>query len=228
MKVRDAMTADVITVGPEATVRGAATLMSDHGVSGLPVVDRDGHLLGIVTEGDLILRQAAPRPRRWWRRFFADPEMLAREYQKAAGVTVGEIMTRAVVSVGADVDVADAARIMYDRGLRRLPVVRGGRLAGILGRSDLVKVLAAAPSYVVALPDAELVRMMRAELSAQAWTPAGIHVEAAGGVIRLWGIAGSESERAALETMAGALPGCRAVESHLIVGATLGYTYGAA
>jgi CBS domain-containing protein len=145
MRVNDVMTSDVITVGPDVSVHKAARLLSDHGISGLPVLDREGRVIGIVTEGDLILRQAAPRPRRWWHRFLADPETLACEYQKAAGTTVGEVMTRAVVSVSPTLDLGAAARILSDRALRRLPVVRNGRLVGILSRGDLVKALATTP-----------------------------------------------------------------------------------
>ena len=225
MNVQDAMTTDVITVGPEVSVHRAAQLMADHGVSGLPVVDTDGRLLGLVTEGDLILRQAAPRTKHWWRHFFDDPDALARDYQKASGITVGEVMTRAVVSVSPALGIAAAARIMSDRGVRRLPVVRDDRLVGILSRGDLVKLLAAMPAFVVSAPDDVLVRTMRERLKAEPWTPLGIVVEAHDGVIRLEGVAASEPERSALETMARAIPGCRGVDDRLVVGRT--YTYGA-
>jgi CBS-domain-containing membrane protein len=227
MKIQNVMTADVITVGPDVPVHKAARLMSDHGVSGLPVLDAGGRVIGIVTEGDLILRQAAPRPQRWWQRFFADPEALAHEYQKAAGTTVGEIMTRAVVSVSPTLGIDAAARILYDRGLRRVPVVRDEQLAGILTRGDLVKALAAIPVFVVSTSDEELVRAMRERMKAEPWTPVGIFVEAFDGVIKLSGVTASETERSALETMARAIPGCRAVDNRLLAGVGLAYTYGA-
>ena len=227
MRVEDVMTADVITVGPEVSVHKAARLMSDHGVSGLPVVDADGRVIGIVTEGDLILRQAAPRARHWWHRFFADPDGLARDYQKAAGTTVGEVMTRVVVSVSPSLEIDSAARILHDRGLRRAPVVRNERLVGILARGDLVKALAAAPVFKVWAPDDELVRAMRARIKAEPWTSPGIVVEASDGVVTLWGTVVSEAERSALETMARALPGCRGVDNRLLAGFGIAYHYGA-
>lgn len=227
MHVKDAMTADVITVGPEVSVHKAARLMSDHGVSGLPVVEADGRLIGIVTEGDLILRQAAPRARHWWHRFFADPDALARDYQKAAGTTVGEVMTRAVVSVSPSLGIDTAARILHDRGLRRVPVVRDGRLVGILARGDLVKALAATPVFTVWAPDDELVRAMRERIKAEPWTSVGILVEASDGFITLWGAVASKAERSALETMARTLPGCRGVDNRLIAGLGVAYHYGA-
>jgi CBS domain-containing protein len=227
MRVQDVMTRDVITVGPEVTVHKAAQSMADHGVSGLPVVDGDGLVIGIVTEGDLILREAAPRARHWWQLLFADADALAREYQKAAGTTVAEVMTRAVITVGPDLGVATAARILADRALRRVPVVRDGRLVGILARGDLVKALAARPVFTVWAPDDDLVRVMRERIAAAPWTSRGIIVEAHDGAIELWGTVASDTERSALETMARAIPGCRGVVNRLIAGLGLAYTYGA-
>jgi CBS domain-containing protein len=227
MRVHEAMTADVITVGPGVSVREAARLMSDHGVSGLPVVDTDGRLLGLITEGDLILRQAAPRAKHWWQSFLTDSETLAREYQKARGVTVGEVMTRAVVSVHPALPIEAAARIMQDRGVRRLPVVRDDRLVGILSRGDLIKVIAAEPVRMVMASDGALARTMRDRLEAEPWTPIGIVVEARDGVIRLSGVAATDTERSALESMARAIPGCHGVDNHVIVGGTVAYAYGA-
>ena len=227
MRVEDVMTKDVITVGPDVSVHKAARLMSDHGVSGLPVLDTVGGVLGIVTEGDLILREAGPRTRHWWQRLFADPDALAREYQKAAGTTVAEIMTRAVVTVSPYLGIDAAACILADRGLRRVPVVRAGRLVGILARGDLVRALAARPVFVVWAPDDELVRTMRERIKAAPWTSHGILVEAHDGMITLWGTVASQSECSALETMARSIPGCRGVINHMVPGLGVAYHYGA-
>jgi CBS domain-containing protein len=227
MRVQDVMTKDVITVTPDTSVHKAARLMSDHGVSGLPVLDTEGQVIGIVTEGDLILGRAAPRPRRWWQRFLTDADTLAREFQKAAGTTVGDVMTPAVVSIGPDLGIDTAARVLYDRGLRRVPVLRDGRLVGILSRGDLVKALAATPVFAVWAPDDQLVRIMRERIKAEPWTSLGVIVEAHDGIIELWGTVKSEAERSALETMARAIPGCRGVVNRLVEGLDLAYHYGA-
>src|SRR5262245_3307212 len=97
--IDDIMTRDVIRVTPAVSIHAAAQLMVEHGVSGLPVVDDDGRLVGIISEGDLILRQTRPATRPWWRAFFERGEQLALEYRKAVGTTVGEVMTRPVISI---------------------------------------------------------------------------------------------------------------------------------
>ena len=141
MTIEDVMTRDLITVTPAMPIHQAARLMVEHGVSGLPVVD-DGRLVGIISEGDLILRQTRREQRPWWRSFFDDGEQLAREYQKAVGTTVGEVMTRTVVSISPVWGIETAAAIMQNKRIHRLPVVHDGRLVGIVTRADLIKALA--------------------------------------------------------------------------------------
>jgi CBS domain-containing protein len=221
------MTPDVIVVGPDESVQKAARLMADHGISGVPVVDADGQLVGMISEGDLIMRQATRRSRPWWRAFFEDPDALAREYQRTTGTTVREAMTRAVVSVSPDLGLEAVSRILLDRGLRRLPVVEGGRLVGIISRGDIVKVLAATVAAPATASDEQLATTMRGRMAAESWVPRGLLVEAHDGVIGLWGLVASDAERSALETMARAIPGCRAVENHLAARGDFPYHYGA-
>ena len=142
--IEEVMTRDVITVGPSMPISTAARLMADHGISGLPVVDEAGPLVGIITEGDLILRQRLRACTPWWRTFLDDPEAVARDYRKATGRTVAEVMTRPVVSISPVFEIETAAAILHARGVRRLPVVRNGRLVGIISRGDLVRALAGA------------------------------------------------------------------------------------
>lgn len=145
MTVQDVMTRDVITVKPATTIHEAARLMVDHGLSGLPVVNDEGQLVGIISDGDLILRQRRTEERPWWRRFFEDGEQLAREYQRATGTTVGEVMTRPALSISPVFGIETAASIFLNRRIRRLPVVRDGKLVGIVSRGDLLKALASSP-----------------------------------------------------------------------------------
>ena len=142
MTIEEVMTRDVITVAPTAPIHKAAQLMVEHGVSGLPVVDDDGRLVGIISEGDLILRQTRRGEKPWWSRFFEDGEQLVREYQRAMGTTVGEVMTREVITISPVWGIETAATILQNRRIRRLPVVLDGQLVGIVTRADLIKVLA--------------------------------------------------------------------------------------
>jgi CBS domain-containing protein len=218
MKVEDVMTRDLITVAPGASIHAAARLMVDHGVSGLPVVDDGGRLVGMLSEGDLILRQKPRSWPRWWHLFFDDGERLAREYRKATGVTVGEVMTAPVICVSPEAPLASAASLLAEHGIRRLPVVSGGALVGIVSRADLIKALAAAPEAGETPSDAQLVAEMKRRLAREAWTSERqVVVEAHDGVLDLWGPADSDAEREALETMARSIPGCRGVDSHVVV-----------
>lgn len=229
MRVEEIMTRDVITVTPTTSIHQAARLMVDHGISGIPVVDDRGAVVGLLSEGDLILRQKPRERMPWWRAFFRDGERLAREYQKAVGTTVAEVMTQAVVSISPTLPIESAAAVLEQHRVRRLPVVAEGRLVGIVSRADLVKVLAKGPAPKDTQPsDARLASEMHARLAREPWvTNRAIVVQAREGVLLLWGLVLTETEKAAIETMARALPGAKGVESHLMVKAEMPYLYGA-
>jgi len=227
MKIQDIMTRDLVTVSPQTPIHKAARLMADHGISGLPVISDEGRLVGVISEGDLILRQTKPEKRPWWRAFFDDAECLAREYQKAIGTTVGEVMTRSVISISPSFDIEVAATILNTRGIRRLPVVHNGQVVGIISRGDLVKALAMTVPERLSVSDRHLVSEMKARMEREPWVSAfGPAVNANDGVIELFGLVRTESEKSALETMARAIKGCRGVENQLVVGAELPYHYG--
>ena len=219
MKAQDVMTRDTITVAPATSVRDAARLMVDHGVSGLPVVDDRGGLVGIVSEGDLIIRQR-PRTRLpWWQMFLDDGERLARDYTKAVGLTCGEVMTREVITVAPETEIEAIATLLDARRIRRVPVVHERRLVGIVSRGDLVKMLAATPApSPIEAPDADLVREMDARLQAEPWVRRSqIAVHADRGVISIWGMVSSRAEKSAIEAMARSVPGVKDVASHVLV-----------
>jgi CBS domain-containing protein len=140
--VQDVMTRDVITVSPATPIHEAASLMVEHGVSGLPVIDAEGRLVGIISDGDLIVRQRHRKRTPWWHLFLTNGEQLARDYRRAVGTTVGEVMTQAVVTISPVWGIEVAASILDSRNIRRLPVVLDGRLVGIVSRADVIKALA--------------------------------------------------------------------------------------
>ncbi len=227
MKVEEIMTKDVITVSPKTPIHEAAQLMIDHGVSGLPVVDDAGSVVGIVSEGDLILREKPRERAPWWRLFFGDAEQLAREYQKAHGMTVGEVMTRSLIAVSPDFPIESAALILDQHRIRRVPVVAEGQLLGILSRGDLIKALAKAPAHAGGPPsDERLVREMRARLAEEPWVSnRGIVAQTKDGVLSLWGLVLTETEKSAVETMARTIEGCKGIDSHLVVKSEFPYRY---
>ena len=227
MRVEEIMTKDVITVAPKTSIHEAARLMADHGVSGLPVVEEDGSVVGIVSEGDLIIRQKARERMPWWRLFFHDSERLAREYQKAHGMTAGEVMTRSLITVSPDLPIESVALILDQHRIRRVPVVADGQLVGIMSRGDLVKALAAAPARPSVQPsDERLVREMRARLAQEPWVcNLGIVLEAKDGVLSLWGVVLTDAEKSAVETMARTIEGSKGIDSHLVVKSEFPYRY---
>lgn len=229
MKVDQIMTREVIAVAPDAPIEEAARLLVENGISGLPVVDANGTVVGILSDGDLIVRQKPRERLPWWRFFFAEGEELARQYQKSMGTTVAEVMTRSVICVTPDLSIESAAALLDEHRIRRLPVVAAGKLVGIVSRGDLVRALAAAAPIAAGTPpsDAQLVREMRARLRDEPWVSSrGLLVEAKDGVLSLWGLVTTDAEKSALETMARSIPGSKGIDSHLMVRSEIPYSYG--
>jgi CBS domain-containing protein len=140
MKIEDVMSTDVVTIGPDVPYTDVVDCLLNHGISGLPVVDDTGRLLGIVTEADLVSKEAyAPRRRALGllADYFRgrDPQWV----RKSAGLTAREVMTAAADVCTPDEDLGEAARRMLERHHKRLPVVVDGRLVGIVARRDLLR-----------------------------------------------------------------------------------------
>src|SRR5579864_9707198 len=144
MRVKDVMTPNVVCVGADEPVLKAARLMLQNRISGLPVIDKDGELVGIVTEGDFLRRSelGTQRQRPKWLEFIVGPGKLAEDYVHASGRKVEEIMTPEPCVVGEDVALEHVVELMERRRIKRLPVVRDGRLVGIVSRANLMHALA--------------------------------------------------------------------------------------
>ncbi len=146
--VKDLMTTDVVTIGETASYKDIVTAMRERRVSACPVVDAAGRVVGVVSEADLLPKEVGPEP-------FAGPGRSLRasgrrgERAKAAGATAAELMSTPPVTISPDASVADAARLMYERGMKRLPVVTStGQLAGMVSRIDLLSVFTRPDSQI--------------------------------------------------------------------------------
>jgi CBS-domain-containing membrane protein len=215
----DVMTTDVITVAPDATVRDIATLLRSKGISGVPVVDAAGQILGIVTEGDLILREAiaGEHHRSWWLSLFDDPNVVARDYAKSHGRVAKDVMTTPVISVGPATMLSEIAKTLERHRIKRVPVVNDNKLVGIVSRSNLLQALAVADvSRQGANDDRAIREQLLAELQKQHWVHMGLkNVVVQDGVVSLWGMVSSDDERRALRIAAENVPGVKGVEDNL-------------
>ena len=221
MRARDVMVRAVATTKPETTVEEVARLMINLRISGVPVLDRNGQLVGIVTEGDLLRRAetGTERRRSRWSEWFSNAR-LAAEYVKSHSRRVEDVMTREVVSVGELASLGEIAELMETRRIKRVPVVHDGKIVGIVSRADLLQVLA---SGGIKTPEDERDHTIRiqllAELREQKWTdPAEARVVVSDGVVHFWGTVGSEEEGKALRVAAENIPGVRGIEDHTILG----------
>lgn len=222
MKASNIMTTNVATVGPDTAVRELAIRLRDECVGALPVVELDGRLIGIVSEGDLMRRAelGLERHHSWWANLFQDPDLLAEEYIKSHARCARDLMTHPVVTVGAQASVADVVELMEKHGIRRVPVVRDDMLVGVVGRGDILRALIAAGDGVAVAKaeDKDLRERLLDELHAQPWWRGrDANVLVTGGVIHLWGLVHSREERDAIRVAAESMPGVRGVRNHLIV-----------
>src|SRR5262252_8549841 len=144
MKVRDIMSTRVVSVEPNANVREAIRLMLQKHISGLPVIDRSGALVGVVTEGDFLRRVEAgtERKRPRWLEFLTGPARLADEYVQSHGRKVSDVMTPEPITIREDTPVEEVVRLMERRRIKRLPVMRGSQVVGIVSRANLLHALA--------------------------------------------------------------------------------------
>ena len=213
MQASDIMATGLVTVRPDSTIMDIVHLMIERQISGVPVVDAEGRLLGIVTEGDLLRRVETGTDRHGasWRDLFASNARLAGDYLRSHARSARDLMTAPVFGVVEDAQLADIAELMQKRHIKRVPVTRDERLVGIISRIDLVRLLT---SGVAA--EAESDRMIRdrliAELRGQSWADLNeANVEVKGGVVHVWGVVGSPEEHAAMRVAAENIPGVRAV-----------------
>lgn len=219
MNVADVMSKTVITVMPGHSVRHAAQIMLDNHVSGLPVVDGDGSVVGILTEGDLLRRVeyglTGGRPH-WVEA--TSPEGAARDFVRSRAWRVGDVMSTPVVTVTETTSLADVAVLFGTRGIKRVPVLRASKLVGIVSRANLLHIIASAKPEKIAAGDEALEISANARLrDADTIFHIRPQVTVVDGVIHLWGQVRSDAERDAAPVAVENIEGINGVEDHLAV-----------
>jgi len=218
MRAHEIMTQQVITVTADTTVTEAVDMMLRHHISGLPVVDAQGKLIGIISESDFIRRAeiGTERKRGRWLSFLVGADKIAADFVHAHGRKVGEIMTPDPLTVTEDTPLDRIVQIMESNDVKRLPVVRGGRLVGIVTRSDF---LAAVANRARSLPglstDERIRREVSAEIEQAAWRPCKLKVSVRDGVVSLSGVITAENARQAAIVAAENVPGVKQVVDNL-------------
>ncbi len=221
MKAADVMTREVVSIAPDASVTEAVRLMLQHKISGLPVMDAAGNLRGVVTEGDFLRRAETGTQRKRSRlvEFLLGPGRLATDYVQTAGRRVGEVMTPEVRTVTEDEPLEKVVHLMERYRIKRLPVMRGAKVVGIVTRANLMRALAtlALAEHPVAADDAGIRERLIAELKKQSWAPVGLmDIVVKDGVVKLSGALTDERERQAIRIAAENIPGVKKVEDHLV------------
>jgi CBS domain-containing protein len=211
MKVRDVMSRDVVAVHPTTPLKETARLMSTYGISGLPVIDDAGSVVGVVSEADFLIKERGSEAVRGGplERFLGESRETHATRSKIGAVTAGEMMTVPALTIEPEASLREAAELMVRERINRLPVVRGGSLIGIVTRADLVR------AYL--RPDDELRHVILDDIIVRTlWiAPEGIEVDVREGMVRLAGTVDRRSSAESLESLAANLDGVVSVDSDL-------------
>jgi CBS domain-containing protein len=221
MKASDVMTRRVLSVGPETPILTAVRLMLQHRISGLPVVDGAGAVIGVVTEGDFLRRveTGTLRRRRRWLEILLGPGQLAEGYADTHGRKVGDVMTRQPQTITEDTPLDRIVEIMERSRVKRLPVVRADALVGIVSRANVLHAVASLSPKTMApaAADAAIRDQILAELNKESWAPVAlVDVTVRDGTVHLWGTLVDERQRRAVCVVAENVPGVKTVRDHLV------------
>lgn len=205
MKAKDVMTTKVISVTTDTSVEDVAALLLGHGISGVPVADQGGAVVGIVSEGDLMRRPEigteAGRGARSWLSLFSDVDEKVKAYVRSHGHRAGDVMSREVISVHEDTPLGEIARQLEKHRIKRVPVLRDGRLVGIVSRANLVQALSAVERHVPEPPeeDRELRARVENAVRAAGVQTSFLNVIVQNGQVEVWGAVESQIERKAVQ-----------------------------
>lgn len=219
MLVRDVMTTNVATVGLDTSVSEIARTLLARKISAVPVLDGDGRIVGVVSEGDLLRRVEVGTETHpgWWQWTFGTTDRLASDYVKSHGRRASDVMTRKVFSVNDDAPLNVIVELLETKRIKRVPVVHDGRLVGIVSRSDLVRAFLGAASAAEAespVDDNTIRARLVDTLTHEPWaSPERLNIIVSDGVVQLWGLVSSQEERDAYGIAAASVRGVKKVEN---------------
>jgi CBS-domain-containing membrane protein len=221
MIASDVMTRNVLSVSPDSTIEEAAKLMLERGISGLFVVDAKGDLAGVLTEGDMLRRGelGTEKQRSWWLRMLVSPGRQAADFTRANARHVRDVMTRDVVCVASGAELDEVVTAMESHRIKRVPITEGGRVVGVVSRSDLVRALVGRARAVppLATDDRSLRTAILDALEKSSWAPmTTLNVAVADGAADIWGTITNDDERRAILVTAENTPGVKTVHDHLV------------
>ncbi|MDE1934766.1 CBS domain-containing protein [Bradyrhizobium sp.] len=219
MRAHQIMTKDIISVTPSTSIEDAARIMLQTHISGLPVLDDGGKLVGIVSESDFLRRSeiGTGRKRPAWLQFLIGPGRAAADFVHERGRKVEDVMTENPVTVDQETPLEDLVRLMEKKGIKRLPVMSGNQLTGIVTRSNLLQAVASIAHEIpdpTADDDHIRDRILRT-VNATDWRPIGFEVAVRKGVVHLHGIITTDKARQATIVAAQNTSGVKEVHDHL-------------
>ena len=219
MRAHQIMTKNVIAVTPHTSIQDAAKIMLQTHVSGLPVVDDAGKLVGIISESDFLRRGeiGTGRRRTAWLQFFLGPGSAAADFVHERGRKVEDVMTQDPVTVGEETPLEDLVRLMEKKDIKRLPVMRGKALAGIVTRSNLLQAVASLAHEIPdpTADDDHIRERIARVVNATDWRPIGFEATVRNGVVHLHGIITTDQARKATIVAAENTAGVKEVHDHL-------------
>src|SRR6516225_2654975 len=222
MKAADVMVCAVISVRPSARVEEVAGTLLANRISAVPVIDEQGELLGIVSEGDLMRRAEAgtDRSRSWWLEYLTGKQVLAAEYVKSHSHKVTDVMTRSVITATPETPLSEIATLLERNRIKRVPIVQNGKVVGIVSRANLLQALASMPTKNTATAsasDSQIRDKVLSRLNAELWRPSMLNVTVRDGTVDLWGFVASEDEKKATRIAVESIPGVKTINDHLTI-----------
>lgn len=222
MNAADVMVSNVITVGVNASIGEVAAILLNNNISGAPVVGEKGELVGIVSEGDLIRRPETGTSKRhsWWLELLSNERTLAAEYVKSHSRKVADVMTSDVITAKPDTPLGEIAAMLERNRIKRVPIVEGGKIVGLVSRANILQALASATKKLPSLASADDLQLRKevvARLAAEPWRPSMLTVTVQDGTVDLWGLVHSVEQKKAAQLAAELTPGVRAVVDNIII-----------